>query len=203
MQRIKGIVKILQRFAVATLFAAVQPDGNERQKGKTLPGDEMCRAENLNLVGKSREHFHIDIPQAKQLRKEAPPSSAPKEIEHKYRENAGVIKVHEGNDPAHIADADRGDHHQNALPKGFVLCPFIPVDQPDGDEKTPENILVDRIKEAAAHGKVEGDLRNQGKDKKPEHIFFQIFRVEISFHKHESKNREGESANAEVGRAHV
>ena len=50
MYGIKGIAGILERFAVIALPSAVQPDGEERQKCKTLLTDLKFHAEYMDGI---------------------------------------------------------------------------------------------------------------------------------------------------------
>jgi hypothetical protein len=70
------------------------------------------------------------------------------------------------------------------------------MDEPDGDQKNPHYILVDRVKHAASHHDIERDFRNHGEKQQSQNIFFQIFRVKIAFHNHECKNGKRNSSNA-------
>ena len=62
MQRIKSVIAQLQSFAVIPLPAPVEPDGDKCQQSETLPGEEMHFSPKRYFVGKTAQHFEVDIP---------------------------------------------------------------------------------------------------------------------------------------------
>ena len=84
-----------------------------------------------------------------------------------------MIIIHKGEN-ADDAGGKNGSAAHNDLRKNaaFGVCPFVPVDQQQGNQKRPEDILVDGIKGAAADCQIEGELGQEGKQKKPAQIPF-------------------------------
>ena len=132
MKRVECVIAILQQPAVITLFAAIQPNGDQRQKGETLTNEKVGFAKQLQFVSKSAQHLHVDVPQAEQLTGITPPFLLPEEIEYKDSQNARVVEIHHGQQSCDITDHNGRTSHQQADPKlflGFGL--FIPMDQDD------------------------------------------------------------------------
>ncbi len=180
-----------------SLLALVEPDGNQCQQRKGLLRKEKVFSPKGKLVTKTAHHFHIDIPQADQLPQIIPPLAPPQEIKHKNGQNAIMVIIHKGEDSRNAGRKQGSKCYHNFLEKlSGLLCFFIPVYQQEGNEKGPQNILVDGIKGAAANGQIKGDFGQKRKQEESAEIFFQIFGVEISFHQHKSKNREGKPSNA-------
>lgn len=57
--RIKCIADVLEWFAVITLSATIQPDGNQCQKGKSLLAQLKFHAKELNRIHQTTQQFHI------------------------------------------------------------------------------------------------------------------------------------------------
>ena len=119
---------------------------------KTSIHDEKWCEYDENLA-KAKE----DIDKLAQI---TPPLSPSEEVENEYHENTGIIIVHKRNDPYYISDTYRGRSDQNANPDSFFFYFFIPMNQSNGNQKTPQHILVHREKYTASHCQIEWNFRN-------------------------------------------
>ena len=197
MQRIKGVAGVLERFAVMPLFAAVQPDRDQRQQRETLPHQEIGFISKVNFVTVSAQNFHVNVPQTEKLPDIAPPFALTEEIECKNHQNTGVVIVHHREKSRKTSDNDGRAADQNANGQlSALFCLLVPVDQTDRDQKAPQDILMDRIKQAAARDEIERNLGDHGKEQQSADISLQIFGAEISLDEHKSKDGEGDAANA-------
>ena len=100
MRGVEGVIRILQRFAVITLLASVEPDRDQRKQCKSLPRQEEGIAADRDLIGKTAKHFHVDIPKAGKLTEITPPFPTVEEIEGENDENALAVKVRERGMPS-------------------------------------------------------------------------------------------------------
>ena len=171
MDRIESVVDILQRLAVVTLLATVQPDGDQCQQSEALLHDEIGFSKNLNLIGIAAEHFNIDTPQSQKLRRIAPPLPIPEAIKYENCQDACVIVVYHRQHAADIGNEEGQDGYENPQPDAPCLYLFVPMDQADGNQETPQDILVNGIEESAAYGEIKGNLGQNGKNQQTQHIF--------------------------------
>ena len=84
MHRIKGIKTVFYDLVVRTLFAVVQPDGDQCEAGDTLLHEEEFLPEKCNRDRKSAEHFPINIEKTDSLCRVAPPFFRAEEVEYQY-----------------------------------------------------------------------------------------------------------------------
>ena len=121
MKRIECVIDILQQLAVITLPAAIQPNGDQCQKGETLANEKIGFAKQLQLIGKPAQHLHIDVPQTEQLTDIAPPFLLSEKIEYKYGQNARMVEIHHGQQACNITDQNGRASDEQADPKLFLL----------------------------------------------------------------------------------
>jgi len=171
MQRVKGVVCILQYFVMVALLAMIQPDRNERQQGDALPWHKMCLPPHGDLIRKAAQHLQVDISQTDKLSQVTPPRVMSEKVEHQDSDDTGMIKIDKGSDSADIPDAHGDDPDQDAEPSLFFLYFLIPSDQPDGDQKTPQHILMYRVDQTAPHCQIERNLGDHGKQEQSSYIF--------------------------------
>jgi len=155
-RRIEGIVQPPKSFIVGTLLAAVQPDGDQRQHGQSLPHQEEGVAEQMDLIGKAAEDLNVDIGQQQRLTQEAPPFSAPEEIEYQDHQKAAIEVIHHGQQTQNVGKAYGDKPHQNSA-QALAAEPrlFIHVDQEDAQQEGKQDILVERIDQRAARYQIE------------------------------------------------
>ena len=181
MDRIECIIEILQGLAVVALLATVQPDGDQCQQSKALLHDEMGFSPELDFIRIAAEHFYIDTPQSQKLCRIAPPLPMTEAIKYENCQDACVIVVHHCQQAADIGNEEGQDSHENSQPDAPCLYLFVPMDQADGNQETPQDILMNGVEESAAYGKIKGNLGQNGKNQHTQHIFAQIPCVEITF----------------------
>ena len=159
MEGVEGVAGVLEGFCMAALFAVVGPDQGKGQKGEALAGQEDGAAEKLEFVAVAPKKFHVDIPQAQQLAQAAEQGVPAEKVEDKDGQDAGVVEVHHGHKAHDGTQHDGAAAYRNLAPE-FLGCPcfFVPADQGQGDQKTPQHVLVDGVDQTAAHGQVEGKL---------------------------------------------
>ena len=58
------------------------------------------------------------------------------------------------------------------------------------------DILKGKFQDTAVKGKIEGNFRDQGKEKKAKSIFFSVGGVKKAFYQQKTENRESQSSNA-------
>ena len=168
MCRIKGIAEILKWLAVIPLLTLIQPDGEQCQQREALLGKEKIPAQERKLIAHSTHHFYIDVPQADQLPNIVPPLAPPQEVEREHCENTAVMVIHKGEDSCNAGRKKGGKSYNDLFKKVSGLSGFfVPVHQQQGNKECPQHILMDGIKNTAADGKVEGELRNSRKQEKP------------------------------------
>ena len=179
------------------LFAAIEPYRDQRQQRKSLPHQEIGFASEVDFVTVSAQDLHVDIPQTEKLPDIAPPLAPTEEVKGKYHQDAGVVIVHHREKSRKTSDNDGRAADQNANGQLSALFRFfIPMDQTDRDEKTPQNVLMDRVKETAARDEIERDLGDRGKEQQTLYIPLQILGVEISLNEHERKDGKCDSPDA-------
>ena len=84
-----------------------------------------------------------------------------------------MVVVHHSQQSRRIAQQDGSTPHGETHPRiapGFD--PFVPMDQPQGDEEAPQTVLMEGIEGAAAHGEIEGELGEQGEEEQAQGVFF-------------------------------
>ena len=180
MDGIESVVDILQGFAVVALLATVQPDGDQRQQSEALLHDEIGFSPELDFIGIAPEHFYIDAPQSQKLCRIAPPLPMTEAIKYENCQDACVIVVYHRQQTADIGNEEGQDGYENPQPDAPCLYLFVPMDQADGNQETPQDILVNGVEESAAYGKIKGNLGQNGKNQHTQHIFAQILGVEIT-----------------------
>ena len=197
MHGIKPIAEILKRLALVPLSAAVKPDGEQSQQCEALLQEEERFAENRQLIAETAQQLAVDVPEKDQLRRSLPPAAAAEEIEDQHSEDACVIKIHKGQKSCRAAEDDACHAYGDLLPKDSAcLCPLIPMDQPNGNEEAPKHVLMNGVEQTAAEGKVKGDLGEKREQQQTLHIFFEVFRVEISLYQQKSEEGKGQAADA-------
>ena len=82
MNRIECVAGILKRLGMIPLSAAIEPDWDQSKERKALTSKKISTAEQVDLIPKSAQHLHIDIPEADELRDTTQPISLPEEIEN-------------------------------------------------------------------------------------------------------------------------
>ena len=194
---IKGVESVLQGLMVIALLSAVKPDGDEREESKALLGEIEFLAEKGEHIRIAAEELKIDIPHERGLTEKVPPFSAAEEIERQHHEDTAVEIIHECEKSQNEAEGDRACRREEgeppfALGTGF----FIQKNKKNTDEESPQHVLVHGVEQCIACYQIEGDLRNDSEDEQTEDVFFEAFRVEISFHNEKSKDGESEPANA-------
>ena len=196
MHRVEPVIKLLDESVVWSLLSFVKPDWYEGKKSKSLLCEKVVFAEKLNLIAVSAEQLHIDNIKKDKLTEEAPPFSAPEEIENKNGEYACVVVVHHTRKTYNKGGGNTADEGKYAKMKLTAFsCHFVKMYKKYACKEGEQNILVHIIKEITAHHKIKWYFTNEGKHSHSGYIFFQIFCVEIALNNHKSKNGEGESAN--------
>ena len=133
MYRVKQIVNGMKLFAMVSLFAVVEPDGDQRQQSDGLSCDEMGTAEQIEFISEAAQYFEIDIPHAKQLTPIIPPFFAPEKVEGQNHEDTCIIIIHKCDDSADVCNANRGKAYRDPFPNRTRSYFFVPMDQSDGN----------------------------------------------------------------------
>lgn len=153
------------------------------------------RSKYFKNIFKTGKDFHVDIPKAKRLQNEVLPFSFPEEIENQNRKNARMViiaKTYYSKDKRHN---NRYSGNQESFRKIFVLRLFIYPHKTYSDQESPENVLVQGVKNPASHNKIKRNFAYQSKDEHSRCVFFKIFGVEKSFRNHKRKNRKRNSSD--------
>ena len=106
MKRVECVICILKKLAVIALLAAIEPNGNQSQKGEALANEKIGFTKKMQLIGKTAQHLRVDIPQAKQLTNITPPFLLPEEIKHKDGQNARVVEIYHCQQSYDITEQD-------------------------------------------------------------------------------------------------
>ena len=69
-----------------------------------------------------------------------------------------MIVVHHCQQAADIGDEETQDSHENPQPDAPCFDFFVPMDQADGNQKTPQDILMNGVEESAAYGEIKGNF---------------------------------------------
>ena len=64
------------------------------------------------------------------------------------------------------------------------------------EKQGEHDILIGKFQDTAVKGKIEGNFRDQGKEKKAKGIFFSVGGVKESFHQQKTENRESQPSDA-------
>ena len=158
MDRIEGIIEILQGLAVVALLATVQPDGDQCQQSKALLHDEIGFSPEPDFIGIAPEHFYIDTPQSQKLCRIAPPLTVTEAIKYENCQDACVIVVYHRQQTADIGNEEGQDGYKNPQPDAPCFDFFVPMDQADGNQETPQDILMNGVEESAAYGEIKGNF---------------------------------------------
>ena len=117
MRGIKGIAEILERLAVVTLFAAIEPNGDQCQHGKALLRKGNCSAKERDLINKTAQQLCVDMPKEDQLCRPLPKVLSAEEVENQYGKDTCVIEVNEGQRPCDTGDDYTRHADSQLLPK--------------------------------------------------------------------------------------
>ena len=196
MQRVEGVAEKAKPRGVIPLFPSVEPKGQEGYQSQALSDKEKFVAEDRQLIAVSSQKLGVDVPKTYRLPCKAPPFSSTEKVECEGSKNAGVIKVHEGDESCHVSDHDCGEADKNtgdnaAFRIGYPSRFLTKRDQANGNQKAPQYVLVQGIEYPTSHGKIEGDFRDNGKHQQSQNVFFEAFGVKISLHNHKSENGKG------------
>ena len=94
MYRVKGVAGILERFAVAALPPAIQPDGHQRQQRKPLLTQLKLHAEQPDGVHQPAQKHHVDPIQRRQLPQQTPPLASVEKVEDEHGQHTGTVVIH-------------------------------------------------------------------------------------------------------------
>ena len=182
MHRVEQIAAILKNFIVQSLTSPVGPDGNKRQQRQPLPLEKHGFAKQDKFKPKTAQQFQIDIQKTQKLTEKTPPGALVKEIKHQYSKDARVQIVHHGQQTGDVTDQHGCGTDQDPFPQLAGPNLLVPMDQPQGDQEAPQNILVQRVEQTASQSQVEWDLGQDRKQQQPQRISFQVAGVKITLH---------------------
>ena len=157
MGRVEDVAEILPTFAGVSLPSAIQPDQGKGKEGKTLLWEENGKVRQGNGIDQTAKQFHVDVPQGEQLSPIAPPLFGTEKVKTQDSEDSGVVVVHKGDQTKCTANQQGAQSDYNLFWQGAgVSGPLVPMNEEDGNEKTPQDVLMEGMKGSAAKREIEG-----------------------------------------------
>ena len=92
--RIKSVAEILKRPVMEPLPSFVEPDRDQRQKGKPLLAQLEAVPEKGKWEHLPAQKLHIDPVEGSDLPQQIPPLPSPEKVKDKYGQHSGAVIVH-------------------------------------------------------------------------------------------------------------